>query len=112
MKLHHRDVEDSTPDLGESIKALVQDAVEKGDAKDVKAQVSSLVAEAKEAAAHKKDDLVEKTKEVASESADAGAQQAHEVVTTVQEKKAPLLGVGGVLALGLLLGWLLARRRS
>jgi ElaB/YqjD/DUF883 family membrane-anchored ribosome-binding protein len=112
MKLHHRDVEDSASDLGESIKSLVQDALEKGDAKDVKAQVSDLVAEAKEAATQRKDELVGKAKEAAAESADAGAQQAHEVVSTVQEKKAPLLGAGGMLVLGLLLGWLLARRRS
>jgi ElaB/YqjD/DUF883 family membrane-anchored ribosome-binding protein len=112
MKLRHRDVEDTTSDLSESIKSLVEKAVEKGDVKDVKEQVSNLVAEAKEATSHRKDELVDKAREAAAESANAGAQQAHEVATTVQEKKGPLFGVGGALVVGLLLGWLLARRRS
>jgi ElaB/YqjD/DUF883 family membrane-anchored ribosome-binding protein len=54
----------------------------------------------------KKDDLMEKVKHVAPESANSAAQQ---VAASVQRRPVPF--AAGALAVGFLLGWLLGRWR-
>lgn len=95
-----REIEETRGELRETVEALAEKA-------DVKGRVTGRISEVKDTAAQKKDDLIGKVKHVTPETANASAQH---VVASAQRKPVPY-AAAGALAFGLLLGWLLGRRR-
>lgn len=94
-----RGIEETRVHLGETVEALAEKA-------DVKGQVTRRISVVADTTGQKKDDLMEKVKHVAPESASFGMQH---VAASVQRRPAPF--AAGALAVGFLLGWLLGRRR-
>jgi hypothetical protein len=87
----------------EPVDALAQKA-------DVKGLVSEGISQVKDTVAHGKDrvaDVAEGVKQATPESAGAGAQL---VAASAKRKPVPF-AAAGALAVGVLLGWLLGRRR-
>jgi len=93
-----REIEATRENLGDTAAALAQKA-------DVKGQAKAKVDEVKETVRQRTGEFAGKAREATPESASAGAGQ---VATSAQENPIPF-AVGGALAAGLLVGWLLGR---
>jgi chromosome segregation ATPase len=86
-------------ELGDTVEALAAKA-------DVKAQAKDKIADVRDTAQHKKDELASKARAATPDSVGAGAQQ---VASAVQRKPVPF-AVAGAFAGGILVGWILRRR--
>jgi Protein of unknown function (DUF3618) len=92
------DIEQTREQLGDTVEALTGKA-------NVKAQAKDKIAQAKETAQDKKDDLTTRARAGTPDSAGAGAQQ---LASTVQRKPLPF-AAAGAFAAGVLVGWILRR---
>jgi ElaB/YqjD/DUF883 family membrane-anchored ribosome-binding protein len=95
------EIERTREELGDTVEALAEKT-------DVKAQAKNRIAAIKDTAQTKRDEYAAKAKQATPETASAGADQ---LASTVQAKPLPF-AVGAAFAIGLAIGWLLARRRS
>lgn len=86
-------------ELGDTVEALVGKA-------DLKAHAKNRIAQVRDTALHKQDELASKARGATPESAHAGAQQ---LASTVQRKPVPF-AAGGAFAGGMLVGWILRGR--
>lgn len=93
------EIQQTRVDLGDTVEALAGKA-------DVKAQAKDKIAQFRDTAQHKKDELASKARAATPDSAGAGAQQ---VASTVQRKPVPF-AVAGAFAGGIVVGWILRRR--
>ncbi|MGH2883298.1 MAG: DUF3618 domain-containing protein [Solirubrobacteraceae bacterium] len=93
------EIEQTRAELGDTVGVLAGKA-------DVKAQARDRIAQVRDSAQHKKDELASRAREVAPDSAGAGAQQ---LATTVQRKPLPF-AAAGAFAAGVLVGRILRRR--
>jgi ElaB/YqjD/DUF883 family membrane-anchored ribosome-binding protein len=93
------EIEQTREELGDTVEALAAKT-------DVKARTQDRVAEIKDAAQAKREQLAGKAREISPETATDAGQQ---VVSTVQQKPVPFTAVGAFAA-GLLVGWLVGRR--
>jgi ElaB/YqjD/DUF883 family membrane-anchored ribosome-binding protein len=87
------DIERTRRDLGDTVAAVAEKA-------DVKAQAKSKVDEAKARLADKKDDVLNRTREAAPNSAGDGADK---VARVANENRRPLI-IGGAVLIAFLLG--------
>ena len=94
------EIEQTRQELGDTVEALAEKT-------DVKSQAKDRVNSLKDSALHKKDEFAARAKQATSDSASSGAQQ---VVSTIKSDPVPFTGVA-VFAAGLLVGWLIGRRR-
>ena len=93
------EIEQTREELGDTVEALVGKA-------DLKAQAKNRIAQVRDTALHKQDELASKARAATPESAHAGAQQ---LASTVQRKPVPF-AAGGAFAGGMLVGWILRGR--
>jgi hypothetical protein len=93
------EIEQTREELGDTVEALVGKA-------DFKAQAKDKIAQVRDAALHKQDELASKARAATPGSAHAGAQQ---LASTVQRKPVPF-AAGGAFAGGVLVGWILRGR--
>jgi ElaB/YqjD/DUF883 family membrane-anchored ribosome-binding protein len=94
------EIEQTREELGDTVEALAAKT-------DVKAQAKDRAAGLKNAAQAKTDEFTAKARDLSPDSAAAGAQH---VAGTVQREPVPF-AAGGAFAAGLLLGWMIGRRR-
>ena len=95
------EIEETREQLGETVEALAEKA-------DVKGQAKAKVEETKQRFTRKAGDAKEK---VANASPDQAKDAASSAASTAQERPLPF-AVGGAFAIGLVVGLLIARRRS
>lgn len=93
------EIEETRQELGDTVEALAGKA-------NVKAQANDKIAQVRDSAHQKKDELASRARRATPDSAGAGAQQ---VVSTVQHKPLPF-AAAGAFAGGVLVGWILRRR--
>jgi ElaB/YqjD/DUF883 family membrane-anchored ribosome-binding protein len=93
------DIEQTREELGDTVEALAAKT-------DVKARAQDRVAEIKDAAQTKREELTGRAREISPETATDASQH---VVSTVQQKPLPFTAAGAF-AGGLLIGWLIGRR--
>jgi hypothetical protein len=93
------EIQQTREDLGDTVEALAGKT-------DLKAQAKDKIAQARDTAQHKKDELASRARAATPDSAGAGAQQ---VASAVQRKPVPF-AVAGAFAGGIVVGWILRRR--
>jgi chromosome segregation ATPase len=93
------DIEQTREELGDTVEALAAKT-------DLKAQAKERIAQVRDTAQHKKDELASRAREATPESAGAGAQQ---LASTVKSRPVPYTALGAF-AGGVLVGWILRGR--
>jgi ElaB/YqjD/DUF883 family membrane-anchored ribosome-binding protein len=92
------EIDENREQLGDTVEALAGKA-------DVKGQAKAKIDSAKQSAQQKAEELASKAKEVAPDSAGAGAQQ---MAGIAQENPVPL-AIAGAFVAGVIVGWILGR---
>lgn len=92
------EIEQTREELGDTVEALAEKS-------DIKAQAKNKIAQVRDTAQHKKDEIASRAREATPDSAGSAGQQ---LASTVQRKPVPF--AAGAFAGGVLVGWILRRR--
>lgn len=93
------EIEQTREELGDTVEALAEKS-------DIKAQAKNKIAQVRDTAQHKKDEIASRAREATPDSAGSAGQQ---LASTVQRKPVPF-AAAGAFAGGVFVGWILRRR--